>query len=428
MKDCYNLGKVYFGGKQPKMSEFKELIKNFENIRNYMRDFYIYGFKMRNEYQYKSLRSYDNEKRRIEIWLGEYIKWDYSSRGKSVFISIDSACIDSNPLYQAWKAKSFTSNDIMLHFFLLSILEKQEQTATSLTDKINEQFQVLFEPQTVRNKLKEYEQLGILTSKKRRKAIIYQLSKDTFSRVCHYEKLLDSIQFFSEIAPLGVIGSTLLDKAEQKNELFHFKHHFIVFTLEDEILLKALEAMSEQKEIQVESFNKRSNKKIQTEGIPFKIIVSTQNGRRYLSIYKEKTKQCSNLRLDNIIKIKQLNKVEHYEQLKETGEKLLKGNWGVSFGSGNIKDFVHILFLIDEQREDYVIQRLEREKRGGKLQRVKKDIYSYEIELYNAHEMLPWIKTFIGRILKLESSNKAMEKRFYDDMEKIRALYLYEEE
>lgn len=410
------------------MSEFKELIKNFENIRNYMRDFYIYGFKMRNEYNYKSLRSYDNEKRRIEIWLGKYIKWEYSSRGKSVFISIDSSCINSNPLYEAWKAKSFTSNDIMLHFFLLSILEKQEQTAVSLTDKINEQFQVLFEPQTVRNKLKEYNQLGILVSKKKGKAVVYQLSNDIFDNFSHYEKLLDSIQFFSEIAPLGVIGSTLLDKVEQKNELFHFKHHFIVFTLEDEILLKALEAMSEQKEIQIESFNKRSNKKIQTEGIPFKIIVSTQNGRRYLSIYKEKTKQCSNLRLDNIIKIKQLKKIENYEQLRKEGEEVLKGNWGVSFGSHNIKDFVHILFLIDEQREDYVIQRLQREKRGGKIQRVKKDVYSYEIELYNAHEMLPWIKTFIGRILKLESSNKAMEKRFYDDMEKIKALYLCEEE
>lgn len=428
MKDCYNLGKVYFGGKQPKMSEFKELIKSFENIRNYMRDFYIYGFKMRNEYQYKSLRSYDNEKRRIEIWLGEYIKWDYCSRGKSVFISIDSACIDSNPLYEAWKAKSFTSNDIMLHFFLLSILENQKVTATSLTDKINEQFQVLFEPQTVRNKLKEYERLGIIISEKEGKSVVYQLSNDRFYNLCHYEKLLDSIQFFSEIAPLGIIGSTLLDKTEQKNELFHFKHHFIVFTLEDEILLEALEAMSEQKEIQVESFNKRSSKKIQTEGIPFKIIVSTQNGRRYLSIYKEKTKQCSNLRLDNITKIKQLRKAENYEQLKEKGEKLLKGNWGVSFGNGDTKDFVHILFLIDEQREDYVIQRLEREKRGGKLKRIKKNIYFYEIELYNAHEMLPWIKTFIGRILRLKSSNKAMEKRFYDDIEKVKGLYLYEGE
>lgn len=406
------------------MSEFKELIKNFENIRNYMRDFYIYGFKMRTEYDYKSFRSYDNEKRRIESWLGDYMKWEYSSRGKCVFLSIDSAHIASNPLYEVWKAKSFTSNDIMLHFFILFILEQQEQTVNSLTDKINEQFQVLFDPQTVRNKLKEYEQLGVLAKEKKGKNIVYELSKDKFSQLYHYEHLLESIQFFSEVAPLGVVGNTLLDKTGQKNELFHFKHHFIVFTLEDEILLEALEAISEQKEIQIESFNKRSNKKILTEGIPFKIIVSTQNGRRYLSTYKEKTHQCSNLRLDNITKIKQLKKVENYKQLKNKAEEILRENWGVSFGSGMKKDFVSVLFFIDEQKEHYVLERLEREKRGGKLQRIEKNIYSYEIELYNAHEILPWIKTFIGRILKLKSSNQSMEKRFYKDMEEIKALYI----
>lgn len=47
------------------MSEFNELIKNFDKIRNYIRDFYMYGFMVRDDYQYKSARTYDNEKRGI---------------------------------------------------------------------------------------------------------------------------------------------------------------------------------------------------------------------------------------------------------------------------------------------------------------------------------------------------------------------------
>ena len=39
---------------------YSELIKDFESIRAYMRDFYVYGFKSRNEYDKKSARSYDN--------------------------------------------------------------------------------------------------------------------------------------------------------------------------------------------------------------------------------------------------------------------------------------------------------------------------------------------------------------------------------
>lgn len=45
---------------------YKEPVKNFNKIRGYIREFYINGFKSRQDYTIKSSRSYDNEKRRIE--------------------------------------------------------------------------------------------------------------------------------------------------------------------------------------------------------------------------------------------------------------------------------------------------------------------------------------------------------------------------
>ena len=39
---------------------YSELIKNFTKIRDYMKKFYIYGFKTREEFDEKSARSYDN--------------------------------------------------------------------------------------------------------------------------------------------------------------------------------------------------------------------------------------------------------------------------------------------------------------------------------------------------------------------------------
>lgn len=52
---------------------YNELIKNFEKVRAYMREFYVYGFKSRTEYDAKSVRSYDDERRRLESWLGDYM-------------------------------------------------------------------------------------------------------------------------------------------------------------------------------------------------------------------------------------------------------------------------------------------------------------------------------------------------------------------
>ena len=57
------------------MSSYSELIKNFEKIRSFMREFYVYGFKSRDEYNKKSARSYDDERRRIESWLGDHMSF-----------------------------------------------------------------------------------------------------------------------------------------------------------------------------------------------------------------------------------------------------------------------------------------------------------------------------------------------------------------
>ena len=59
-----------------------KLIKNFDRIRDYMRQLYIYGFKRRTEYDKKSARSYDNERRRIESWLGDFMRFRQTPDGK----------------------------------------------------------------------------------------------------------------------------------------------------------------------------------------------------------------------------------------------------------------------------------------------------------------------------------------------------------
>lgn len=53
---------------------YTELVKNFNRIRDYMREFYVYGFKSREEYTRKSARSYDDERRRIERLDGIHYK------------------------------------------------------------------------------------------------------------------------------------------------------------------------------------------------------------------------------------------------------------------------------------------------------------------------------------------------------------------
>lgn len=217
------------------MSDFQELIKSFSKSRNYVRDFLIYGFKARDDFSVKSGRTYDNERRRIESWLSEYIRTDYGPHGKTVSLALDSSLLDINPLYRVWKSKSFTANDIMLHFFFLDLFRNgNAYTAEELTNRILDDYNVVFESQLVRKKANEYVQEGVLTSVKEGRRLFYRImpaAKDAIPDIL--PQLLNAVRFFQLAAPFGFIGSTILDNQQTGNGLFLVKHGYYGFTLED---------------------------------------------------------------------------------------------------------------------------------------------------------------------------------------------------
>lgn len=408
------------------MAKFTELIKNFSKIREYMRDFYVYGFKARGDFNQKSCRTYDNEKRRIECYLKDYIKWDNSSSGKCVFISLNSSQISENPLYSAWKSKSFTSNDIMLHFYILDILKlKKSLNIEELTNDICDESGQVFEVQTVRNKANEYVKEGVLKKIKKGRALYYSLSKDYLNNLTNnYEDLLDALKFYQEVAPFGVVGSFILDGEEVKNNIFCFKHHFIVHTLEDKILMDILEAMKEKRKIEFLNQSNRNNSSSKLEGVPLKILVSSQSGRRYINIYNEEKHRFINYRLDYIKSVKKINKCTNYDEIKEKLEGNLYKCWGVSFGNNRRSDTISIKFYIDEANEVYILNRLYREGRGGSIQKIDDNVFLYTKEAFDVNEMMSWVKSFTGRIISLKSSNRFVERKFYDDMRRMEEMYL----
>lgn len=269
----YNRGQKREGGTA--VSEFSELIKNFDKIREYMRDFYVYGFKTRGDYTAKSARTYDNERRRIESWMAGSVRWENSAKGKRVFLSVDSARVPQNPLYAAWKSKSFTKTDIRLHFFLLDLFADGEAwTIEQATDAMSERYGAVFDAQTVRAKLREYEREGVVRSEKRGRALYYTLSARALDSMPCRRELLDAVQFFQEVAPFGFVGSTLLDTAGEENDLFYFKHHFIVHALEDGVLGALTGAIDGRRSVTLENYSRRSGHRTLIQGVPLRILVS----------------------------------------------------------------------------------------------------------------------------------------------------------
>ena len=414
------------------MSSYNELIKNFEKIRSYMREFYVYGFKSRDEYQSKSARSYDDERRRMESWLGDHMSFVRTPEGKNVFISIDSRVSTHNPFYKALKSKSFTDGDITLHFIIFDILHSPDVILSlpEILEKIDEYLSdfespMSFDDSTVRKKLKEYIAQGIIVSQKEGRKLLYRRAEDL-----NLPDMTDALNFFSEVAPCGVIGSFLLDKQERSSDNFSFKHHYITSAIDSDVLATIFKAMREKSVILVDNLSRKKDSPKRNRIIPLRILISVQNGRQHLIAYQPDFNTIKSFRVDYLSNVKIEEPTPRFDELRAELDIMKPKMWGVSTSRRryNLDQTEHVDFTVKiNEKEDYIVRRLEREKRVGRIEKINDSTYRFTADIYDTNEIIPWIRTFICRITELNFSNKALEKQFKRDLRAMYQMYDIEE-
>ena len=397
---------------------YTELIKNLNRIRAYMRSFYVYGFRHRGEFDEKSARGYDDERRRVESWLGEYMSFRQDGSGRRFFLSVDSRAVTHNPLYRAFKAKSFTDRDIMLHFHLMDILAVSGplpvfDVMEALAERLNTFDDADYpDESTVRRKLSECEKLGLVEKEKQGRQTLYRRTQATVD----LDGWRDAIDFFSEAAPLGVIGDFCRDKLETAPSLFRFKHHYILNALDSEAFLALVEAISQHRETLL-TMGKR---KITVS--PLRLYISVQTGRQYVLAWSGWSQGFAFFRIDSIDSVKPGDPVQLPEDIEDRLGHFMGQVWGVSRGDSATLYTLEMTVFAGEG-EAHIPRRLEREKRCGQVEQLDDRHWRYTARVYDALEMLPWIRTFIGRIVALKCDDARVTQRFYQDMAALARMY-----
>ena len=423
MRVCVGLAK------DVKIVAYSELVKNLDNIRMVMRDFYVYGFKSKADFSDRSARSHDNDRRRIESWLADYMCFRQNAKGKRRFIAVDSRKIKHNPFYKAWKAKTFTSKDIMLHFYLLDMLQDGiSMSLNELVERLDQDYLSHFadagtiDASTVRKKLTEYVQLGLIVAAKQGRELFYSRSKDAVN----LKRWHEAVSFFAESTPVGAVGSFLEDKYSEEVNIFSYKHHYLLQALESDVLVDLLDVMQKKQTVRLASCTD-GGKRICMRVLPLKIYVSTQSGRRYVMGWFFKANRIIFCRLDNLEQVLEPKDLPDYDKYLAKAEAMEQHLWGVSMNrigeDGEIKlEHVELVVRLGED-EPYILQCLEREKRCGEVTKLSEGRYQFTADVRDAGELLPWLRTFIGRIESFSCSNKKIEERFWRDMEAVYAMY-----
>lgn len=402
---------------------YSELIKDFKRTRQYVREFYVYGFRTRESFTSTSLRTYDDERRRIASWLGNYLQFRDSREGRRSFLSIDSRDIPHNPLFRAFQAKSFTDRDLYLHFFLLDILQDgKEHTSQDILDCLyttcleDNSASQLPDEMTVTNKLREYAALGILQSKRRGRQNTYRLP----SSGIRPEDWQDAVSFFSEAAPLGVIGSFF---HWEDPSPFRFKHNFLFSVLDSEVMLTLIGAIQKKQLAKITAVQRDNGTKVETV-YPARLMRLTQNGREFLIACLASEKRFTFIRLDCIVDIK-LEDGPSMPELDACFEAFRRHMWGASSRTDLPAKHIEMDILV-RKNENYLALRLQREKRCGTVTKICENVWRFCADVYDPRSLFPWIRSFYGHILRFACEDHSLEAELKQDIARMASLYAEE--
>jgi predicted DNA-binding transcriptional regulator YafY len=182
--------------------------------------------------------------------------------------------------------------------------------------------------------------------------------------------------------------------------------------------------MGEKKSITLETINRQKDRIAENHVIPLRVMISVQGGRQYLMAYVPRFKRITSFRIDNIVSVKVDEPSDLFDHWRERLGRIQGHIWGVSTQSRRGDRIEHVEFTIHyRDDEKHIPKRLEREKRCGTVEHVDKNTSRFSADVYDAAELIPWIRSFICRITEIHFSDEKLQEQFYGDLNAMYAIY-----
>ncbi|MCQ2385850.1 MAG: WYL domain-containing protein, partial [Clostridia bacterium] len=218
------------------------------------------------------------------------------------------------------------------------------------------------------------------------------------------------------------------DKTGNQGNRFYFKHHYITASLDSEIVCSLFEAMNKKSNITLETINRHKDRVSENHVVPLRIMSSVQSGRQYLMAYIPRSRRVASFRTDNILSVKTEEPCPLFDEHRAKLDEMQKHMWGVSTQGRSDGRTEHVEFTVRyADNEQHIPKRLEREKRCGFVKKIGSNAVRFSADVFDASELIPWIRSFLCRITDVYFSDAETEKLFRDDVYAMYSMYGIEE-
>lgn len=313
--------------------------------------------------------------------------------------------------------------------------------------------------------LKKLEDMGLLSRKwspgnsGHKRNTYWYLSQITIDKLINEGRLADpqfeqhlysALDFFSRYYTFGEIGMYLIDRmGGNNNSPFRFRYEYFMQSLSDFHVIDLLNAIEEEKWCIIKYHHATADFDTELLCYPLQIRVGSRNGREHL-MYYDPIRHCyTALRIEFIKNITFYSFDKVVEVLLKSGviktretitseiensREGIKYLWGVATPSlPKVKQEnnacaptnpKHITMQVqyDPDKEYYIKNRLYKECRHGKHPNLsEKNLLQFDIDVTSPNELIPWIRSFYTRIVKLKGL-ETCDFTLENDLTKMKTL------
>jgi predicted DNA-binding transcriptional regulator YafY len=429
---------------------FNEFIKNYNILRNILRECFLYGCYSREDLEKKmkiSSRKISYEIRRIQQFIGKkYIKIDKYGRYNLLNLTYDFLRHPDNFLINTYYSKSFTKNDLILYFSILMYLEScnKEKDFNSIEMALIENGLISYENlsrKTLERKINEMcNDLTQIEYKIYKRKKFYKIAKDIFKSINNDElkNLFLAIKLFKNVMIPTTFGyfleDTIIDYAKlQRNfdirtiDCFNYSNLYYHPAIEEELLWTILKAIHNRKKIKINYKAKKSDKNSNNleSIVPYKIRFDVKYGRLYLvSILQDEydNLKCIIIRIDRIEEIKVLKSRFKREEYNKLYNKYFEHSWSnaIMETDGDLEEVI-FLIIINDDNDKEIIDKILLEVQNIECKKLEYGVYQFKLIVNDSLEILPWIRSYAGNIIVKE--NKKLKDKLYNDLEETLKSY-----
>ena len=325
-------------------NSYMNFVKHYDLIREVLRQYYIVG--LCSKTAQKSQRDYNNKIRRVRNFIDdEFLKHDNINKIKYNRFYVENYTKAHNFLYDSYLIKNVDASAVKAYSIILQILNQYGEAKGS--EVLDEAVEFIFDNDIITEDQKAdlNQFIGRLKDKMASLGIIEKRKEGKFTFLSIKEDIFED---FSE--------EEIIHYKYDFESTFSFKQNFLSRILDDEVINIICESIKENKTVKF--IYKGKN----IEVIPKKIISEYTYGRQYLLAKDLKYKNDSKYRIDKISSCKVGKKAQNIDEKLQKERKKVK---------------VEIDFYIDENKEDYLIRRIEKEG-NGKFERLEQNHFLYK--------------------------------------------------